>query len=195
MTYVDELVVARYDSAATLKLRDDLVGLWVDWEADILPAYAASHDDQHDPWFHPDQFWERLVELYLPGRDFELVAGRIAGVVVGYAFGSPRDQHGAIWDDLRSTYPAWGLSAEPVPMYMFREFATHPDHQRKGIGRRVHDALLRRRPEPVAELLVRKDNIPAQAAYRSWGWAQLGEKQPVPDSPMFDRLILRLAGT
>ncbi|MEV8375203.1 GNAT family N-acetyltransferase [Kribbella sp. NPDC056861] len=182
MSDLDQLTIERHDATSTLELRDD-----------ILPVYAASHDDQmHDPWFHPDHFWERLVELYLPGRDFELVAGRIAGVVVGYAFGSPRDQHGTIWGDLHSTRPEWDLPAEPVPMYMFREFATHPDHQRQGVGRRVHDVLLQGRPEPVAELLVRKDNVPAQAAYRAWGWVQLGEKRPFPDSPIFDRLVLQL---
>jgi ribosomal protein S18 acetylase RimI-like enzyme len=68
----------------------------------------------------------------------------------------------------------------------------HPAHQRKGVGRQVHDALLAPRPEPAAELLVRKHNVPAQAAYRSWGWVQLGEKQPFPDSPRFDRLVLKL---
>jgi ribosomal protein S18 acetylase RimI-like enzyme len=176
------LVVERYGSESTLKMREQ-----------ILPVYVASHDDQmHDPWFHPDQFWERLVELYLPGRDFELVVGRVPDDVVGYAFGSPRDQHGAIWDELRSTYAEWGVPVESVPMYMFREFAVHPAHQRKGVGRRLHDALLAPRPEPAAELLVRKDNVPAQAAYRSWGWVQLGEKQPFADSPVFDRLVLRL---
>lgn len=118
--------------------------------------------------------------------------GRIAGQAVGYAFGGPRDQHGPVWDDLLTTYPQWSLPADPVPMYMFRELAVRPDHQRRGIGGRLHDALLQPRSEPVAELLVRKDNGPAQAAYRSWGWVQLGEKQPFPDSPIFDRLVLRL---
>jgi ribosomal protein S18 acetylase RimI-like enzyme len=165
MSDLDRLVIERHDSTSTVGLRDD-----------ILPVYAASHADQmRDPWFHPDQFWERLVDLYLPGRDFELVAAWNAGVVVGYAFGSPRDDHGAIWDDLRSTYPDWDLSADSVPMYMFREFAAHPDHQRRGVGRQLHDALVDPRPEPVAELLVRKDNVPAQAAYRSWGWVQLAQ--------------------
>jgi GNAT superfamily N-acetyltransferase len=159
MSDLDCLVIERHDSTSTAGLRDD-----------ILPVYVASHDDQmHDPWFHPDLFWERLVDLYLPGRDFELVTSRSADVVLGCAFGSPRDQHGAIWDGLRATYPEWDLSAESVPMYMFREFAVHPDHQRQGTGRQVHDALVDRRPEPVAELPVRKDNDAAQAAYRSWG--------------------------
>ncbi|HET6294180.1 MAG TPA: GNAT family N-acetyltransferase [Kribbella sp.] len=78
-------------------------------------------------------------------------------------------------------------------MYMFREFAVHPHHQRRGIGRQLHDVLVALRSEPVAELLVRKDNVAAQAAYRSWGRVQLAEKQPFPDSPIFVRLVLRLA--
>jgi ribosomal protein S18 acetylase RimI-like enzyme len=176
------LVVERHGSEATLKMREE-----------ILPVYAASHDDQmHDPWFHPDQFWERLIEFYAPGRDFELVAGRLDGQVVGYAFGSPREEHGAVWDELRATYPEYNLPADSEPIYIFREFAVHPDHQRKGVGRQLHDALMAPRPEPAAELLVRKDNVAAQAAYRSWGWVQLGEKQPFPDSPLFDRLVLSL---
>ena len=177
-----QVVVERHDAGSTLELRDDIVGV-----------YAASHHDQmHDPWFHPGPFWERLVELYLPGRAFEIVVGRIGDRAVGYAFGSPRDRHGEIWPELRSTYPDFGLPAAEVPMYLFREFAVHPDYQRRGIGRALHDALLGTRPEPVAELLVRKDNVPAQAAYRSWGWQQLGEKQPFADSPVFDRLVLNL---
>jgi ribosomal protein S18 acetylase RimI-like enzyme len=182
MTTATELAIERHDASTTLALRDD-----------ILAVYAASHDDQmHDPWFHPGPFWDRLVELYLPGRDFEIVVGRLGGRAVGYAFGSPRDQHGGVWEELRSTYPEFQLPAESVPMYLFREFAVHPDCQRQGIGGQLHDALLRLRPEAAAELLVRKDNVAAQAAYRSWGWVQLGEKQPMPDSPVFDRLVLNL---
>jgi hypothetical protein len=41
----------------------------------ILKVYLASHhDQQHDPWFGPDLFWQRLVELYAPSREFGLVA-------------------------------------------------------------------------------------------------------------------------
>ena len=176
------LEIERHRAGSTLELADD-----------ILAVYIASHSDQmHDPWFHPDAFRERLVDLYLPGRDFEIVVGRIGGRPVGYAFGSPRDQHGGIWDELRATYPQFDLPAEAAPMYLFREFAVHPEVQRQGIGHALHDALLEPRREPVAELLVRKDNVPAQAAYRSWGWQQLGEKQPFQDSPIFDRLVLNL---
>lgn len=182
MTSSAQLVIERHDASTTLELRDD-----------ILAVYSTSHEDQiHDPWFHPGPFWDRLVEFYLPGHDFEIVIGRMTDQAVGYAFGSPREQHGGVWDDLRTTYPWFGLPAESVPMYLFREFAVHPDYQRQRIGAQLHDALLRPRPEPAAELLVRKDNVAAQAAYRSWGWVQLGEKQPMPDSPVFDRLVLKL---
>jgi ribosomal protein S18 acetylase RimI-like enzyme len=67
-----------------------------------------------------------------------------------------------------------------------------PTHQRQGIAKRLHDELLRRRPERRADLYVRKDNDPAQAAYKKWGWTKIGDVQPTPQSPNFDELILPL---
>lgn len=178
-----KLGIERYDSQSTLATK-----------AEILPVYAAAHHDlQHNPWFHPDQFWRRLVDLYAPGQDFELVAGRLDGQVVGYAFGSPRFGDDELWQKSRDTFPGLELPAEPQPIYIFREFAVHPEQQRQGVGRQLHDALLEPRPEPLASLLVRKDNEPAQAAYRAWGWRRLGDQQPFPDSPVFDQLVLGMA--
>lgn len=178
-----KLRVERYDGNATLALQDE-----------ILPVYAAAHDDlQDDPWFHPNQFWQRLVDLYAPGKDFELVAGRLDGEVVGYAFGSPRFGDVELWQCTRDTFPDLSLPAEPGPIYIFREFAVHSKHQRQGFGRQIHDALMEPRPESLASLLVRKDNDPAQAAYRSWEWRRLGDQQPFPDSPVFDQLVRAVA--
>jgi ribosomal protein S18 acetylase RimI-like enzyme len=174
--------IERYDAAGALGLRDD-----------ILPVYAAAHDDLiQDPWFSPERFWGRLVTLYLPGRDFELVVGRLGPRVVGYAFGSPRDESAALWADVRRALPAHRLPGGSPPVYVFREFAVHPRHQRQGRGRALHDALLATRPEPLAHLLVRQDNVPAKSAYRSWGWRDIGPKQPFPDSPVFDAMVREL---
>jgi GNAT superfamily N-acetyltransferase len=163
----------------------------------MLQVYAAAHADQgHDPWAAPDRFWERLVDIYARTRDFALVTGRVEGVVVGYAFGSPRDDSGEIWQAVRSALPDVDVpdvgASDAVPggpVYIFREFAVHPDWQRRGVGRRLHDALLGTRPEPLAHLLVRQDNGRARSAYRSWGWRPIGQQRPFPDSQVFDAMV------
>lgn len=94
-----------------------------------------------------------------------------------------------LWDDLRRALAQHPTPAEPEPIYIFREFAVHPRHQRQGHGRALHDALLAPRPEPLAHLLVRPDNTPAKSAYLSWGWRAIGQKQPFPDSPTFDAMV------
>jgi len=155
----------------------------------ILPVYASSHSDQmHDPWFSPEQFWNRLVDIYAKTRDFDLVTGWIEDFVVGYAFGSPRDKED-LWESIHRVYP----DMEPMgPVYIFREFAVSPSWQRRGFGTQIHDELLLGRPEQAAHLLVRPDNAPAQAVYESRGWKQIGQIKPFPDSPIFDALGLDL---
>jgi ribosomal protein S18 acetylase RimI-like enzyme len=155
----------------------------------VIPVYASSHADQmHDPWFSPEKFWDRLVDIYAKTRDFDLVTAWLDGVVVGYAFGSPRDNPG-LWPDLRKVFH--DMTPEE-PVYIFREFAVTPALQRHGIGTKIHNELLRPRTEQVAHLLVRPDNDAAQAAYRRWGWKAVGQVQPFADSPIFDALALDL---
>src|SRR5882724_11344381 len=152
----DALALQHSGPVETLTLREQ-----------ILPVYASSHADQmHDPWFSPGEFWNRLVDIYAKTRDFDLVTGWVGDAVVGYAFGSPRDKED-LWETVCRVYPDMTPSG---PVYIFREFAVMPTWQRHGFGTLIHDELLRNRPEQAAHLLVRPDNGPAQAAYRSWGW-------------------------
>jgi ribosomal protein S18 acetylase RimI-like enzyme len=174
-----------HDAAGSLALREE-----------VLNVYSAAHADQgHDPWAAPDRFWERLVDIYARTPDFAMVTARTDGAVVGYAFGSPREESAEIWQGVWSALPDVGrpdASSGPEPVYIFREFAVHPDWQRRGVGRALHDALLSTRPEPLAHLLVRQDNIRARAAYRSWGWRRIGQQRPFPDSQVFDAMVRAL---
>jgi GNAT superfamily N-acetyltransferase len=171
-----------HDAASSLALRED-----------VLSIYAAAHSDQgHDPWAAPGRFWERLVDIYSRTRDFAMVTARTEGAVVGYAFGSPRDESGEIWQAVRSALPGLSRPDDSAPVYIFREFAVHPDWQRRGVGRVLHDALLSTRPEPLAHLLVRQDNARARAAYLSWGWRRIGRQRPFPDSQVFDAMVRTL---
>ncbi|GGL11894.1 hypothetical protein GCM10012284_53280 [Mangrovihabitans endophyticus] len=156
---------------------------------DLLTVYTASHADLiHLPWFSPEQFWERLVTLYAKTDDFDLVTGQLNDQVIGYAFGSPRTDE-PLRHLLHTQIPT---IPDTGPVYIFREFAVHPEHQRHGHGTRIHHELLRTRPETAANLLVRTDNQPALTAYHRWGWTIIGTKKPFPDSPTLTSMGLDL---
>ena len=72
------------------------------------------------------------------------------------------------------------------------ELMVHPDHQRQGIARALHDRLLTARAEQRATLLVRADNTAANTAYAHWGWHVAGQLRPFPDAPTYDALLLDL---
>ncbi|WP_454195991.1 GNAT family N-acetyltransferase [Nocardia sp. Marseille-Q1738] len=169
--------LVRYDAAGTLALADEL-----------KTVYLASHREQQgNPWYSPAKFWERLEGMYAPIAGFELVAGWIDGRMIGYAFGTPYGRPEAVWHKALRVYPELQPVSTGAPVYIFREFAVHPDRQGQGFARIIHDALLSERPEPLAYLLVRVGN-PARAAYESWGWRVIGQDQPFIDSPVMDEM-------
>jgi ribosomal protein S18 acetylase RimI-like enzyme len=178
-----ELSLRRHRAAEALRLEDR-----------VLAVYAASHEQaiRDDPWLSEAKFCERLEELYAPGRDFEMVSGWLGDELIGYAFGSPRDNAAATWEAVRAAPPDIPIPDEPGPIYIFREFAVHPDHQGRGHGRRIHDELLAARPEPLAHLLVRVENDRARRAYTSWGWRDIGSQQPFPDAPVMIAMVVEL---
>jgi GNAT superfamily N-acetyltransferase len=176
-----ELVLTHHGSAEALAMLSE-----------ILPIYAAAEAAQmHDPFFWPDRYVQRLKEMYAPDRGFGLVAGRLEGKLVGYAFGRPRGNTADIWQAVKENLPDIETPASPEPIFIFCEFQVHPDHQRHGYGHKIHDALLASRPERLAHLLVRPDNS-ARLAYRSWGWHMLGEQRPFPDAPIFEEMVREL---
>jgi GNAT superfamily N-acetyltransferase len=168
------LVLRRHNAAETLSLK-----------AEMLEVYGTSHAEpiRNDPWFSEDKFWERLVDIYAPGRDFAMVSGWLDNQMIGYAFGSPRDNATTLWEYVKTGIPAFPIHDVTEPIYIFREFAVHPDHQGKGYGRSIHNDLLRDRPERLAALYVRTDNLQATGAYTSWGWRKIASEQPFADSP------------
>ncbi len=78
--------------------------------------------------------------MYAPIAGFELVAGRIDGRMIGYAFGTPYRRPEAVWHKALRVYPQLQAVSAGAPVYMFREFAVHPDRQGQGLARMIHDA-------------------------------------------------------
>jgi GNAT superfamily N-acetyltransferase len=177
------LVLRRHDATETLSLK-----------AEMLHVYGTSHAEpiSREPWLSENNFWHRLVDIYAPGRDFATVSGWLDDQMIGYAFGSPRDNPTTLWAYVKAGLPDFSIRDEAEPIYIFREFAVHPDHQGKGYGRLIHNELLRDRPERLACLYVRTENVQATGAYLSWGWQKIASEQPFADSPMLHIMAKQL---
>jgi ribosomal protein S18 acetylase RimI-like enzyme len=93
--------------------------------------------------------------------------GRLLGFAYGYLGSS-----GQWWHDL----VAAAMSRADQSRWLARghfelvELHVHQDARRRGIGGRLHDAILAGLPSPTAVLSTQTDNEPALALYRSRGW-------------------------
>jgi ribosomal protein S18 acetylase RimI-like enzyme len=124
----------------------------------------------NDPFFSRERFVDRLGR-HLAASGFELVIARLGQQLIGYSYGFSRMRE---------------------DKFIVCELMVLPAYQRQGIAKRLHDELLDGRGEQSAELLVEKDNLPAQAAYQSWGWQKVGDLQPFADAPNYDVMVIGL---
>jgi ribosomal protein S18 acetylase RimI-like enzyme len=141
---------------------------------EMVRLFGEANADIADiPFFSTERFEASFVKQRAHDG-FELVTARIGDRLVGVVF---------------------GFTEIPREQYALCEIMVSPEYQCRGIAKRLHDELLRLRPEHRADLYVRKDNAPAQAAYRKWGWTKIGDVQPAADAPVLDELILPLPTT
>ncbi len=157
----------------------------------IVPIYEASHAEViAHPFYSTVRFLERF-DAYTQRDGFELVVASAGDddQPVGLAFGYTLPPTTRWWEGLVTPVPDGFTDEDGTRTFGFNELMVHPDWQRKGVARALHDALLGGRSERRATLLVRADNTPAQTAYLRWGWQKVAQLQPFPDAPVFDAMI------
>jgi ribosomal protein S18 acetylase RimI-like enzyme len=123
----------------------------------------------------PDASGERLdviVPRHLERAGFRFVAeddesGRLAGIAYGY-----RGEAGQWWHDTVSAAMDEAARSRWLGPDHFElvELAVRPDLRLRGLGGRLHDALLAGLDAPAAVLSTEVDNEPAIALYRGRGW-------------------------
>ncbi|GAA3782231.1 hypothetical protein GCM10022225_83250 [Plantactinospora mayteni] len=160
---------------------DAVTGVYADAYSSMLnfPAYSV------------ERFVQRL-RFQQAEATFDIVQAQAKGTLVGFAFGNTLTREAHWWDDLEPAEDQEPDVDLDQPMFLLRQLAVMREHRRRGVGRRLHDAILADRGEPRASLLVRPNN-PARRLYLKWGWQTVGHLQPYPDAPRFEALVLDLA--
>lgn len=142
----------------------------------------------HLPNYAVTAFGERLGRHAVePG--FTAVLAYADGHPVGYAYGNTIERGDRYW---QRTSPAPAEAYTERPAAALKEVGVRPSWRKTGTARRVHDGLLATRDEPYVTLMVNPAAVDGKvhALYASWGYEDIGQSQPSPDSPVL-KVMLR----
>ncbi|MEU5162187.1 GNAT family N-acetyltransferase [Streptomyces sp. NPDC020875] len=180
-----DLVVARHAPAEASAIVPELTEVYARVYGG--PPYAG------DPFFSVRTFTERLTAAFgMPG--FEVVTARLTeGTLAGYVHGVTLAPDRVWWASLNDVLPADArAAADAGEMFWLRELMVLPEYTNRGIGRRLHDAMVSGRREPWTTLTCIHDNQPARDAYPRWGYEVVDRRiKHAPESPLYDPMLLR----
>jgi hypothetical protein len=111
---------------------------------------------------------------------YELVTAYAGSGLAGFVFGYtlPSDTHW--WGDLQPEPSAEFLREDGARTFVLAEIEVGKHWQGSGVGRTLHDELLRGRTEQRATLATGPGADAARAIYERWGWQKVGM---VPGTP------------
>lgn len=177
------IALRRMSAAVAQPLADQL--------ADIYDEHYAA---LNDPFHGRAAFLDRLAG-HLRAPDYLLVAAwdEPPDVLVGYIYGYPLQAGTGWWTTTLTPLSEADTWEDGRRTLGVNELNVRARYRRQGIATRLHQEYLCERDgfERVT-LSVDPDNSPAYSAYRSWGYQFLAKDKPLPNSPVYDDLILPL---
>jgi GNAT superfamily N-acetyltransferase len=159
---VDIVLFAACDVA---KIKDDVVAVYS--ETFRLPPYLRSEDDVRD-----------FAESFARHAGFAGFRGVVArsgseGQVVGFTYGYALAP-GQWWYERVASQLSPGQAETTMrDAFLLTQLAVLPAFQGRGIGGRLHDALLDGVPQSRALLSTRQEDSPARHLYLRRGWRAL----------------------
>ncbi len=174
-------------------LREDLAGLYV----------GSRATPPGDPYRRPSRqnFVDRLiVDMRRP--ELAMVIAE-TDRLMGCAFGLPVQCDGSWWLGFEGTLPrSVGQLTVSGNAFAFTGILIRPHPQDRGLARQVQERLLTGHQAMLGATLVDRADRPTLAAFRSWGWLDIGElRRPLgaatlraPVFPLGERTTVRLEG-
>ncbi|MBL1285630.1 GNAT family N-acetyltransferase [Streptomyces sp. For3] len=147
----------------------------IDVHADSYAEAMDNEFNQRFPWF---------VDHWSGMDGFTCVVAFEDEEPTGFAYGAPL-QVGREWWRSTAFEPNNGYTAT----YAVSEVMVRPKWRKQGIADRLHEALLSRRNEDLAVLLVDVTHPKVQDLYERWGYRKTGEQQPFADSPVYAVMV------
>lgn len=165
-------------------LKEDVADLYV--ESSHPPAGTA-HSSR-------EAFLHRLTgDVRRPGFAM-LVAERTT--LFGCVFGFPLRRDGSWWRGLLGPLPR-DIEQLTASGHVFAvtEVVVAPHEQGLGLGRRLQERLLDDQRASLGATLVPRSDVRSLAAFRSWGWQEVGEVHRPPGTALLRALVLPLGRT
>ncbi|WP_405870638.1 hypothetical protein [Streptomyces sp. NBC_00005] len=161
---------------------------------------------------------ENLADLYVKSavgagggeyRDREGLLRRLAGdirrpgfallvaettALAGYTFGFPVGRDGSWWRGFAGTLP-WtiGQLTAAGRVFALTQVVAHPHEQNRDIADRLQERLLTDLHAALGVTLVHPSDRTAHAAFRSWGWLEIGAIVRLPGPVALRVLVLPVA--
>src|SRR6516162_3804381 len=154
-------------------------------EAHATELQAMRVEEWEDDGSFADRF--RVLRRQ-PG--FVLAEARHGGYLVGYAFGMPLRPSTSWWRQLTTPLPEEVTTEHPGRTFALADLAVRASWRRQGIGRDLHDLILRGRPEERATAVVAPAATPAQRAFRNWGWRKVARTRDAGPPPAVADVLL-----
>ncbi len=155
----------------------------------LLDVHDDCYADQLDDPFHTRERFAWFIDHWLSNPRWACVIGydaaEDAAEPVGFAYGAPLGESREWWRGRLDPEP------EQTATFGLSELMVRPRWRKTGVSRRLHDALLDSRPEPLAVLTVDREHPKVQALYEAWGYQKVGEEKPFDDSPVFAVMLLQ----
>ncbi|MEU1803888.1 GNAT family N-acetyltransferase [Streptomyces sp. NPDC019937] len=157
------------------------------WDT-LISVYAEVRADRlHDPHYSVERYGERLAR-HASEPGWEVVVGYDGDEAVGYAYGNTIEHGDRYW---KRVTPPPASALTQAPTLALKEMMVRVPWRKTGASRGIHDELIARRSEEQVTLMVNPlaGEGKVHRLYESWGYEDIGESRPSPDSPVLLAMV------